>query len=299
MNIKNVLVSGATGFFGSYILEELIKQGFKVIILKRSFSNTWRINHLLPKIKCYDIDKVSLVQIFQENVIDVVIHTATLYGDNGERLTEIINSNTIFPLEVLEISIQKGVQYFINMDTFYTTEMELPSQLGYYVFSKKHWLDYAKKMCIQSEINFINLKIENIYGPRENKNRFIPFIINKILNKENKIDLTKGEQIRDFIHVKDAAKACLFILNNLNSCSSGFFETGLGSGNLITIHKLVLLIKKKMNSDISLNFGALDYRKNEIMDSHIDISFFQSRGWKPQFSIEEGITDTLKYYLSK
>jgi nucleoside-diphosphate-sugar epimerase len=47
MSQKRVLLTGATGFLGSHLLEALLKQDYKVVILKRSTSDTWRINHLL------------------------------------------------------------------------------------------------------------------------------------------------------------------------------------------------------------------------------------------------------------
>ena len=55
--IKTILISGATGFLGSNLLKRLVDQNYKVVILKRSFSNTERIDNYLKKIKSYDIDK--------------------------------------------------------------------------------------------------------------------------------------------------------------------------------------------------------------------------------------------------
>lgn len=75
-----ILLTGATGFLGSYILERLIKSDYDVVILKRSFSDTWRINHLLDQVISYDIDKVSIDQPFIDNKIRAVIHTVTNYG---------------------------------------------------------------------------------------------------------------------------------------------------------------------------------------------------------------------------
>ena len=49
--VKNILLTGATGFIGSHLLEKLLKESYNVIVLKRSFSDTWRIKHLLIKVK--------------------------------------------------------------------------------------------------------------------------------------------------------------------------------------------------------------------------------------------------------
>jgi len=80
MGDKTILLTGPTGFLGSHLLQALLNEGYKVIILKRSFSDTWRINHLLDNLKSYDINKTPLEKPFEENKIDIIIHTATNYG---------------------------------------------------------------------------------------------------------------------------------------------------------------------------------------------------------------------------
>ncbi|MGC8729298.1 MAG: NAD-dependent epimerase/dehydratase family protein, partial [Elusimicrobiales bacterium] len=72
---KTILLTGATVFLGSHILKRFYGK-YEIIILKRSFSNTWRISNYLNKVKYYDIDKTDLSIPFKENKIDYVIHTA-------------------------------------------------------------------------------------------------------------------------------------------------------------------------------------------------------------------------------
>ena len=56
-----LLLTGATGFLGSYLLESFVSQGFDVVVLKRSTSNIWRISHLISEIEMYNVDEVELV----------------------------------------------------------------------------------------------------------------------------------------------------------------------------------------------------------------------------------------------
>jgi len=83
---KTILITGATGFLGSHITWTLFNEGFNIIILKRSFSDIWRIREIIDKIRYYDIDKVELEIPFKENEIDCIIHTATNYGRKGEKI---------------------------------------------------------------------------------------------------------------------------------------------------------------------------------------------------------------------
>ena len=74
-----ILLTGATGFLGSYLLRLFVKSGYEVIALKRTTSNTYRIDSYLKKVTLYDIDKVNLEDIFKNHKIDIVINTVTKY----------------------------------------------------------------------------------------------------------------------------------------------------------------------------------------------------------------------------
>ena len=94
MKKKTILLTGASGFLGSYLLESFIALNFNVIILKRSTSSTIRINHLLNNIIHYNVDLLSsLDDVFVQNKIDIIVHTACSYGRSNERLKDIINTN--------------------------------------------------------------------------------------------------------------------------------------------------------------------------------------------------------------
>ena len=133
---KTILLTGATGFLGSHLLEKLLESNYKIIVLKRSFSDIWRIQHLLQKVVYYDIDKVPLEKPFKENNIHIVIHTATLYGKNNEPISDIVNTNLMFPLKLLETSLRFNLDFFINTDTFFNVNINLPNHQNYYVLSK-------------------------------------------------------------------------------------------------------------------------------------------------------------------
>ncbi len=126
---KTVLLTGATGFIGSHLLEELINQNYEVIILKRSFSNTWRIDHLLDNITFYDIDKVPIENIFDNHEINYVVHLATYYKKTHEYndIEEMMESNITIPTKILEQMRLHSVEYFINTGTFF--EYDLNSRL--------------------------------------------------------------------------------------------------------------------------------------------------------------------------
>ena len=97
-NVKTILFTGATGYLGSNILKSIIKSDDKIIILKRSFSNTFRIKDCLDKVVSYNLDEIDVEKVFLENKIDIIVHCATDYGRKNVNRLQIIESNLILPI---------------------------------------------------------------------------------------------------------------------------------------------------------------------------------------------------------
>lgn len=135
-----------------------------------------------------------------------------------------------------------------------------------------------------------------MYGPKDDSTKFIPFVIEKMLKNEKQIDLTKGEQKRDFIYVEDVVRAYLTLVKTIDKLDKKYYHIEVGTGKPTTIKDIVLLIKMLTNSDIKLNFGTLPYRKNELMYSSANIDFIKKLGWEPKVSLEEGLKETISYY---
>ncbi|WP_022854419.1 NAD-dependent epimerase/dehydratase family protein [Thermodesulfatator atlanticus] len=290
---KTILLTGATGFLGSHLAERFVHEGYKVIILKRSFSDIWRIQHIINKLICYDIDKISLVKPFEEYEIDVVIHTATKYGRKGESVREIVEANLYFPLQLLEISISFNTGTFLNTDTI------LCKYLNYYSLSKKQFVEWLK--IFSEKIRVINLKLEHIYGEKDDTTKFIPWIINQLLKNVEEIKLTEGKQKRDFVYVQDVVEAYYMVLIHIDNLEKRFYEYEIGSGNSMQIRTLVELIKKLTgNNKTFLHFGALPYRENEIMESRANLEMIKRDiGWFPKVSLEEGLLRTIRWYKNR
>ena len=85
-----VIITGATGFLGSTIAKALITGGHRVIALKRSFSDIYRLIDIQSELVFYDIEHLDYVRPFTEHGhIDAVIHTSTCYGRAGETSTQV------------------------------------------------------------------------------------------------------------------------------------------------------------------------------------------------------------------
>ena len=290
---KRILLTGATGFLGSHLLESFISNGFEVSILKRSTSQTFRIDFLVDQYESYNIDEKNLKEIFEVVKPDIVVHTACSYGRNNETTFEVLETNLIFALELLKESEVNNVRTFINTDTL------LPKNINEYSLSKtqfREWLEIKSK-----NIQVVNLRLEHIYGPKDDDSKFVPWLLNKMICEEGSIKLTSGIQKRDFIYITDLVAVYLLIINKANGLPNwNLFD--IGTNHLIEMKSFVLLIaqivKKIFGKQIihRLEFGAIEYRPFDVMTPTIDASKIKKLGWTPAIDISEGLELIINNY---
>jgi nucleoside-diphosphate-sugar epimerase len=280
---KVLLLTGATGYLGSSLLRVLVKSGcYKIIVLKRSFSNTFRINELLDKVTVYDIDTVKLEDVFKNNKIDTVLHCATDYGRKNTSVLHIIEANLILPVTLLELGENSGVRCFINTDTI------LDKRVSCYSLSKKQFKDWLLNQ--KDKMVCVNIALEHFFGPGDDKTKFVSFVVDSLLKKVESIDFTKGEQKRDFIFIDDVTRAFMKIVEHSNSLKNGFYNFEIGTNKAVTIKEFILLIKRlTKNKTTVLNFGALPYRENEVMEGLANSETVRKLGWVDEYSLEDGL----------
>lgn len=293
MKQKTILLTGATGFLGSHLLEFFMQSGYEVLVLKRSKSDIWRIKHLCDQLKTYNIDEISLESIFGENKIDFVVHTATSYGRQNDSMAEIIQTNLTFGLTLLDAAIKNDVKCFINTDTL------LPKDVNAYALSKHQfaaWLELES-----NKIQVINLKIEHMYGPKDDIKKLVPWVINQLKLNVPSISLTSGNQLRDFVHIDDVVSAFITSIEQLSKLDQ-FNEFEVGTGLSIPVRKFIEHIKLSFEnqngaSDTNLDFGKQPYRSAEPMYIKVNNQNLLKLGWSPKTSYVEGINNLITHII--
>ena len=140
----------------------------------------------------------------------------------------------------------------------------------------------------------VNLELEHFYGPGTSPTNFITLMVQKMLNNESPIALTNAEQNRDFLYVDDLLGVYDLILKNKNSF--GFYESfNVGAGINTNLKYILQYIKKNTSSSSKLDFGAIPYRTNELMESNNDISKLTKLGWNPKISIDIGLSNVIEF----
>jgi nucleoside-diphosphate-sugar epimerase len=204
--MKTILITGINGFLGSHLAKALSAE-YNVIGLEYSYLNLSRISD--SNFKVYLVNDVFSEKIFTEQTIDIILHTATFYGKNNEDFITMFDANLFSPFNLLDKAIRHGCQLFLNTDTV------LDRFVSTYALTKRQfqeWL-YLRK----NEIKVMNIQLEHFYGPGASTSNFITLMINKLKNNEPEIDLTLGEQKRNFVYIDDVVNAYLTLIEDRKS----------------------------------------------------------------------------------
>lgn len=281
--MKTVLITGINGFLGSHLAKKLHDK-YNVIGLEYSLDNLWRLEgYSFP---VFLSDSNSMQKVFENYKIDIIVHLATFYGKNDEEIQLMLNSNLLMPFSLLDHAIKNKSEVFINTDT------ALSRYVSAYSLTKKQfhdWLFFRK-----NEIKTINMQLEHFYGPGASSTNFISLMLDKLMKNEPHIDLTLGEQKRDFVYIDDVIDAYELIVSKNNILQDKFSHFEVGTGTSVSIKDLMIMLKEMTASNTKLNFGAIPYRENELMISVSDNCSITELGWKIKYDIKEGFKKTIE-----
>ena len=286
---QRILVTGGTGFLGSYIVAELLARGDRVAVLKRAASPLGRLEASAQRLHFYATDETGVERAFSEQGgFDAVVHAATCYGRLQEAATEVFSANLAFPLRVLEAAVRFGTSAFLNLDT------ALPRRQDAYVLSKKQFAERGQEVAGRTGIRFVNIELQHMYGPGDDESKFTTWVIRSCRRNEPELRLTAAEQKRDFVYVEDVVSACRKLLQKAPEDTRTFQRYPVGSGQAVRVREYVELAHRMTHSRTRLVFGAVPYREDEVMYCQADLTAMRTLGWRPRFSLQDGIQHILQ-----
>lgn len=302
---KYLLLTGGTGFVGSHLLEELLNLNKKVILLKRSFSDTWRINEFIENenLILKDIDKDNLNDIFNQYPIEGIFHLAT-YAERAhksESISRMINSNIDFPTQLLENSVKSDVKFFINTGSFSEyklidspiSEKSKIESFNLYAATKTAFEDILKFYSNKYGIKCTTLKLFTPYGPKDDEIKITPYLIINSIKKKD-MSIKSPTKKLDFIYVKDVVDSYISTMENISSLNKyEAFNVGTGIGT--SIKEVLKIIELKLGANKNIKYGNLENDQVWCSNEKIKSKF----NWKPKTTLNEGIEHTLNYYTKK
>ncbi len=291
-----ILLTGATGFVGSHLLRGLLKDGHEICIGKRSGSDLWRIRDILKDCRAYDLDKTDINRICSDWPAECIVHCATHYVRDNREYYKNINSNLLFPLELLSTGKDYGVRYFINTSSFFEKQLaeERNSDQGIYsysyVLSKSQFSQWGRMFAAEYGMYFVNMRLEHVYGEMDRNDKFIPYLVNECRKNRSSLALSEGTQQRDFIYVSDVINAYRAVIADLeNHKRNGYVTYEVGTGKMRSLREFVEIIHRAVHSTTNLLWGTVPMGKGELMQSCADNLELRKLGWKPEVVSESDI----------
>lgn len=301
--MSRILLTGATGFIGSYVVSYLLARGYDVAIIIRPQSNPWRINDVLSRLHVIygDLnDQYSFVNNVRSFAPEITIHLAWYGVGNRFRNDPYQINNIQASLNLLEAVHSVGCRSWIGLGSqaeygIYNQVIneEMPANpVTIYGITKLCTCLLTQGLCNLYGMRFIWLRLFSTYGPKDDHNWMIPYVILTLLRRERPA-LTAGKQRWDYLFVEDVAEAIYHVMTNSNA--KGIFN--LGSGKSYTVRSIVERIRDLIDPSLPLVFGEIPYQADQIMHLQADITRLQkTTGWKPNTNLDEGLKRTVEWY---
>ncbi|HEX8517347.1 MAG TPA: ADP-glyceromanno-heptose 6-epimerase [Bacteroidia bacterium] len=314
-----IIVTGAAGFIGSCLVGKLNAEGFKDLIIVDDFSDPEKMKNLDGKIFTQKVHRNDFAQWLRENqrLVQFVFHIGAR-TDTTEFNKEIFDKlNLDYTKAIWNICVEFGLPmvYASSAATYGLGEfgynddhtvVDKLKPLNPYGDSKNDF----DKWALQQERKpyfWAGLKFFNVYGPNEyHKGRMASVIMHahkqikekgmvKLFRSHNP-DYRDGEQLRDFVYVKDVVEVCYFLLHHRKD--PGLYN--LGSGKARTFLDLVKNTFSGVNKEPQIEFidTPADIRDKYQYFTEANMGKLKSIGYsKPFYSLEEGVEDYVKNYL--
>ena len=314
-NKKKVLITGASGFIGSHVVDYLVENGADVTVQVSRKTKPSKIkrnlSHSLKKIKIVKADLTDANSCFEiTKNQSIIFNFAALDGGSifkKEHAAEIFKTNSRITLNMLEAARVANIEKFLLVSSIevYPKNVSRPLSENYglfkevdkntdgYVRSKIFSETTAKKYSEQYGLKINIVRPGNVYGPRDylDKGRVIPTFIEQALNNKPITIWNNGEQKKSFIYVYDLVNAIVKLVERYE----GHDPVNIAGEKYISIRDLAQLIigLTKSKSKI-INLKSKDLRTEDML-----IDTKKARKiirFKENSSLEEGLKETINYF---
>lgn len=299
------LITGGAGFIGSHIANLLIQKNQKVIIFDNlssgNLNNLKAIKNDITLING-DITKQADLAKLPKN-IDYILHLAAQISvpHSVENPQETFFANTEGTLNILEFAreIKAKKVVFSSSAAIYgnktlppCVETAAPACQTPYALSKLQGEEMLKMYNLLYNLPTVTLRCFNAFGPHQNPNSAYAAVIAKFadcfIKKQPLTIFGDGKQTRDFVFVKDIARANIFAALNLDKGE----VYNIAAGEHCTLLELVEILNNLFGYKAQINFAP--QRLGDIKESFADISKITAAGFKPEYTLATGLKEMLK-----
>jgi len=316
-----IIVTGAAGFIGSALIGKLNSEGYKDIIAVDDFSRADKNKNLENKTITDKVDRMAFFNWLDDNEkwVQFIFHLGAR-TDTTEFDVEIFDKlNLNYSKTVWKKCIQYGIPlvyassaatYRLGEHGYVDSHAIVPElkPLNPYGRSKNDFDIWALEQKEQPYY-WAGLKFFNVYGPNEFHKGRMASVVYHAFNQIEKTDKMKlfrshnpefkdGEQLRDFVYIKDVVSVCMFLMEYRNSENNGLYNLGTGKARTFLDLTRSTFEAMGVKEDIGFIDTPEDIRDKYQYYTQADMSKLIGIGYKKPFTpLEEGVADYVKNYL--
>ena len=303
----NIVITGGSGFVGSYLCEKLINDGHEIIVVDNLLTgSTENINHLMHNENFSFIEHDVQNHIEIENKVDYVLHFASAASPKAytEHPVNTLKAGSVGTINTLGLAKKHDAEYLLaSTSEVYGDPLISPQTEEYWgnvnPNGERSMYDEAKRFAEAAVATYSRsydlktkiVRIFNTYGPRMqlNDGRVVTNFIVQALKNENITIYGDGSQTRSFSYVEDTVAGIISLMN-----SSEYDVFNIGNPNEMTVGQLAEKIVELTDSTSEIKY--LELPNDDPKQRKPDITKAKTKlNWEPKVNLEDGLTKTIKW----
>lgn len=318
MKYKKFLITGGLGFIGGNFLKILTKKypNSKFLNLdKITYAASKNLANELKQNKNYNFQKIDICDFnklkkkFDNFNPDIVVHfAAESHVDNSiKKPDNFINTNIFGTYNLLKLIKKKVKMIHISTDEVFgeANKKSFVESSAYdprspYSASKASSDHLVRAWSNTYGMNYNIINSSNNFGPYQNKEKFIPVIINSLMNKKKIPLYGNGKNIREWIYVEDFVSAIEFLIKKDISNQTFLIGSGYAEENIKIIKKIIKIMKNQFKIKIKNNqIKYVRDRAGHDKVYKINSNKIRKLGWNNKIKLNHGLSKTIEYYINK
>ena len=301
--MKKVIITGADGFIGRYLVWDFIKNNYKVYGIVRNLKKAEKVLGDIQELQLIECEMSRYEELLGNEELkqcDAVLHFAWAgvssdESQNPKKQLENVDNSCV----LMNVTKELGIRKFLYAGSLMEYEHMKAFSNGFYNVSMRNIYHVAKNtarymlkiIANNNNITFYEVTISNVYGVGEVSKRFINTVMrNMILNK--KMGLTAGEQLYDFIYIEDAARAIRLVLEKGENNRDYY----IGNKSQRKLKDFVVEMREEINPQYELLFGEIPFRGVTLDYTEFDTKgIYTDCDFHPCYDFKAGVRKTIAW----
>ncbi len=297
-------VTGGGGFIGSRAVRQMVTEGWEIAVLVKPGESLWRIEDIQSRLEFLEAELSSgdaLGEFLRSWHPESCLHCAW-HAEPGKYLGSAKNIDCLKDsIGLLENLIAAGCKNVVMAGSCFEYDTAAgflkedgplrPSTL--YGAAKLATSLVAEKLAAQGGVRFAWARMFYLFGQDEDRRRMVPAAILALLDGRE-FPATAGDQVRDYMHVDDAA---LGLLTLLRQTASGIYN--VCSTEPVTVRRILQTIGEEIGRPGLIRFGSMPYRQWDPPFICGDSSRLRELGWRPQYELPEAVRLTIEHWRTR